>query len=133
MWCAKRRTWAFALYEVMLGLSIFVIGVLMLGKSVQNCLRANTLAAEDDRVRQVLANRMAEIQATPGLPDERKEINVDIGYGDMKLIQQSVPANLKNELDLELTGLNKVTLSVEWTSGGRPQTKKIAFYVYRAG
>lgn len=133
MWCVKRRSRAFALYEVMLGLSIFFIGVLMLGKSVQNCLRANTLAAEDDRVRQVLANRMAEIQATPGLPDERKETKVDIGYGDMKLIQQSVPANLKNELDFELTGLNRVTLSVEWMSGGHAQTKKIAFYVYRAG
>lgn len=133
MWCAKRRTRAFALYEVMLGLSIFVIGVLMLGRSVQNCLRANTLAAEEDRVRQVLANRMAEVQATPGIPDERKETKIDIGYGDMKLIQQSVPAELKNEKDLELNGLNKVTLSVEWMSGGRPQTKKIAFYVYRAG
>ena len=133
MWSARRLTRAFALYEVMLGLSIFVIGVLMLGKSVQNCLRANTLSAEDDRVRQILANRMAEIQATPGFPDERKETKIDIGYGDMRLIQQSVPANLKNEKDLELTGINKVTLSVEWMSGGHSQTKRIAFYVYRAG
>ena len=131
MWCARRRTRAFALYEVMLGLSIFVIGVLMLGRSIQNCLRANTLAAEEDRVRQVLANRMAEIQATPGIPDEQKETKIDIGYGDMKLIQQSVPANLKNEKDFELTGLNKVTLSVQWMSGGHAQTKRIAFYVYR--
>ena len=127
----KRRSGAFALYEVLLGLSIFVIGVLMLGKSIQNCLRANTLSAEDDRVRQILANRMAEIQATPGVPDERKETKIDTGYGNMRLIQQTVPANLKNEKDLELNGINKVTLSVEWMSGGHAQTKKIAFYVYR--
>jgi Tfp pilus assembly protein PilV len=133
MWCARRRNGAFALYEVLLGLSIFVIGVLMLGKSIQNCLRANTLSAEDDRVRQILANRMAEIQATPGVPDERKETKIDIGYGNMRLIQQTVPANLKNEKDLELNGINKVTLSVEWMSGGHTQTKKIAFYVYRIG
>lgn len=132
MWCARRRTRAFALYEVLLGLSIFAIGVLMLGKSVQNCLRANTLSAEDDRVRQVLANRMAEIQATPGIPDEQKETKINIGYGEMRLIQTSVPANLKNENDFELNGLNKVTLSVEWMSGGHAQTKKIAFYVYRS-
>jgi Tfp pilus assembly protein PilV len=131
MWCARRGTRAFALYEVLLGLSIFAIGVLMLGKSVQNCLRANTLSAEEDRVRQILANRMAEIQATPGVPDERKETKIDIGYGNMRLIQQSVPADLKNEKDFELNGLNKVTLSVEWMSGGHAQTKKIAFYVYR--
>ena len=127
----KRRSGAFALYEVLLGLSIFVIGVLMLGKSIQNCLRANTLSAEDDRVRQILANRMAEIQATPGVPDERKETKIDLGYGNMRLIQQTVPANLKNEKDFELNGINKVTLSVEWMSGGHAQTKKIAFYVYR--
>ncbi len=131
MWFVRRRPRAFALYEVLLGLSIFVIGVLMLGKSIQNCLRANTLSAEDDRVRQILANRMAEIQATPGVPDERKETKINIGYGEMRLIQQSMPANLKNEKDFELNGLNKVTLSVEWMSGGRNQTKKIAFYVYR--
>jgi Tfp pilus assembly protein PilV len=131
MWFVKRRSGAFALYEVLLGLSIFVIGVLMLGKSIQNCLRANTLSAEDDRVRQILANRMAEIQATPGVPDERKETKIDLGYGNMRLIQQTVPANLKNEKDFELNGINKVTLSVEWMSGGHAQTKKIAFYVYR--
>ena len=131
MWFVRRRRGAFALYEVLLGLSIFVIGVLMLGKSIQNCLRANTLSAEDDRVRQILANRMAEIQATPGVPDERKETKIDTGYGNMRLIQQTVPANLKNEKDLELNGINKVTLSVEWMSGGHAQTKKIAFYVYR--
>ena len=131
MWFVKHRNGAFALYEVLLGLSIFVIGVLMLGKSIQNCLRANTLSAEDDRVRQILANRMAEIQATPGVPDERKETKIDLGYGNMRLIQQTVPANLKNEKDFELNGINKVTLSVEWMSGGHAQTKKIAFYVYR--
>ena len=131
MWFVKRRSGAFALYEVLLGLSIFVIGVLMLGKSIQNCLRANTLSAEDDRVRQILANRMAEIQATPGVPDERKEPPLALGDGNMRLIQQTVPANLKNEKDFELNGLIKVTLSVEWMSGGHAQTKKIAFYVYR--
>ena len=42
---------AFALYEVLLGVTIFVIGVLALGRSVQNCLNASALSAEEDRVR----------------------------------------------------------------------------------
>lgn len=133
MWRAKRTTRGFALYEVLLGLSIFVIGVLVLGRSVRNCLNASTLAAEEDRVRQILSNRMAEIQATPGFPDESKETRIDTGYGEVRLIQRSVSAGLQNEEGLEMSGINRVTLDVQWTRGGTAQSKQIQFYVYRAG
>src|ERR1043166_5733614 len=86
----RRSGRGFALYEVLIGLTIFVIGVITLGRAVQNCITASTLAAEDSRVRQILANRMAEIQATPGFPDSAKEMKVDTGYGVIKLIQKSV-------------------------------------------
>src|SRR5437762_90348 len=69
----RRGRAGFALYEVILGVIIFVIGVLALGRAVENCLTASTLTAEDSRVRLILANRMAEIQATPGVPDSAKE------------------------------------------------------------
>lgn len=133
MWRAKRTTRAFALYEVLLGLSIFIIGVLVLGRSVRNCLNASTLAAEEDRVRQILSNRMAEIQATPGFPDESKETSIDTGYGEVRLIQKTVSAGLQNEEGLEMSGINRVTLDVRWTRGGTAQSKRIEFYVYRAG
>lgn len=132
MWRDKRRTRAFALYEVLLGLSIFIVGVLVLGRSVQNCLNASTLSSEEDRVRQILSNRMAEIQAMPGFPDENKETKIDTGHGEAKLIQKSLPAGLKDDKDLEMGGINRVTLRVEWTRGG-PQSRTIEFYVYRAG
>ena len=61
----KGRRSGFALYEVLLGLAIFAVGVLALGRSVQNCLNASELSEEDNRVRRLLANRMAEIQASP--------------------------------------------------------------------
>src|SRR5919201_3803607 len=67
---------AFALYEVLVGVTIFVVGVLALGRSVENCLQASALSAQEDRVRQILANRMAEIQATPGPPDTAKQSTV---------------------------------------------------------
>ena len=63
----------FALYEVLLGLAIFVIGVLSLGRAVENCLNASALSEEENRVRQLLANRMAEVQASPVHPDAKKE------------------------------------------------------------
>lgn len=133
MWRDKRTTRAFALYEVLLGLTIFIVGVLVLGRSVQNCLNASVLSSEDDRVRQILANRMAEIQATPGFPDERKETKINTGYGEVRLIQNSGPAGLKDDKDLEMGGINRVTLQVEWTRNRVPQLRKIEFYVYRAG
>ena len=123
----------FALYEVLLGLTIFVVGILALGRSVENCMNASVLGSEEDRVRQILSNRMAEIQATPGFPDAKKETKISIGYGEVKLVQRSVPAGLKDNKDLELGGINRVTLSAQWRRGGVDQTKTIEFYVYRAG
>jgi Tfp pilus assembly protein PilV len=130
---ADRLPRAFALYEVLLGLTIFCIGVLMLGRAVENCMNASALSSEGDRVRQVLANRMAEIQATPGFPDARKETKIDTGYGEVRLIQTSGPAELKDNKDLELGGINRVILTAEWTRGRNTQSKKIEFYVYRPG
>ena len=130
---ARRLARAFALYEVLLGMTIFTVGVLVLGRSVENCLRATALSAEEDRVRQILANRMAEIQATPGFPDENKETKIDSGYGEVKLIQRAVPAELKDEKGLEMGGIIRVTLTVEWVRSRTTQTKKIEFYVYRTG
>ena len=133
MWQNKQRRRAFALYEVLLGLTIFVVGVLVLGRSVQNCLNASSLGAEEDRVGQILANRMAEIQATPGFPDVKKETKVATGYGEVVLVQRSAPAGLMVEQNTELTGLNLVTLRAEWKRNGVAQSKKIEFYVYRSG
>jgi len=123
----------FALYEVLLGVTIFVIGVLALGRSVQNCLTASTLTAEDSRIRLILSNRMAEIQATPGVPDSAKESKVDTGYGVVKLSQKTAPAQLTEENGVELTGVNLVTLKAEWDRGGVTQSESIQFYVYRSG
>src|SRR6266576_832442 len=89
-----RSKYAFALYEVLLGVAIFAIGVIALGRAVENCLNASTISAEESVVRQILSDRMAEIQAAPGLPDSEKEFKIKSGYGMVKLIQKSAPAGL---------------------------------------
>jgi hypothetical protein len=124
---------AFALYEVLIGLTIFVVGVLALGRAVENCMHASALSEQEDRVRQLLANRMAEIQATPGPPDPKKENRLETGFGEVKLSQKTVAAGLKNEKDIELAGINLVTLTVEWTRNGVAQSRNIQFYVFRSG
>ena len=123
----------FALYEVLLGLAIFVLGVLALGRSVQNCLNANLLSEEDNRVRQILANRMAEIQSSPVHPDASKEEKVDTGYGTIRLVQKSVPEELQEPDNTIITGITRVTLSAVWSRNGIAQNKQLVFYVYRAG
>ena len=131
MWRNKRL--AFALYEVLIGLAIFSLGVIALGRSVQNCLNASGLNSEEDRIRQILANRMAEVQVTPGVPDASKETKVDTGYGTIVLVQKTVPAGLTGESNTEINGINLVTLTAQWKRGGAAQSRKLQFYVYRQG
>jgi Tfp pilus assembly protein PilV len=129
----KRTFNGFALYEVLLGVTIFVIGVLALGRSVENCLNASALNEEENRVRQILANRMAEIQTAPLRPDNSRQTKIDTGYGIVKLSQKSAAAELKDEQGFDLGGISLVTLTAEWSRQGVTQSKQIVFYVYRAG
>lgn len=131
MWRSNRR--GFALYEVLIGVAIFTAGVLALGAAVGNCISATGLSAEEDRVRQLLSDRMAEIQATPGFPDKKKETKIATGYGEVVLVQESVPASLKGENNTELNGINLISLTAQWKRGGVQQTRRIAFYLYRSG
>jgi hypothetical protein len=123
----------FALYEVMIGVTIFVVGILALGRSVENCLNASELTTDENRIRTILSNRMAEIQTAPGNPDASKEIKIKSAFGVVRLIQKSVPAGLKQEEGVELGGLRRVLLTAEWVRGRVKQTKQLSFYVYRAG
>jgi hypothetical protein len=100
---------------------------------VENCIHATGLNAEEDRVRQILSDRMAELQATPGFPDTKKETKVATGYGEVVLVQQSSPAALKGENNTELNGINLVTLTAQWKRGGVAQSRKVQFYIYRNG
>src|SRR6266480_7932934 len=102
---------AFALYEVLLGITIFAIGVIALGHAVENCLNASTISAEESAVRQILSDRMAVIQAAPGVPDPEKEFKVNSNYGTIGLIQKSAPAELTEEDKTLLSGINLVTLT----------------------
>ena len=127
----RARSSGFALYEVILGVTIFAIGVVALGRAVGYCVTASSLSADDCRAREILANRMAEIEATPGTPDKAKVTKIDTGYGTIELVQNAVPLELTEDRQ-PLTGLTRVTLTAKWRRGAADQSKQIAFYVYRA-
>jgi hypothetical protein len=129
----RKGRWAFALYEVLIGVAIFAIGVIALGRAVENCLNASTITAEEEAVRQILADRMAVVQAAPGVPDAEKEFKIKSNHGMVKLIQKSAPAGLTEPDNTLLGGINVVTLTAQWQHTGIPQSKQIRFYVYRSG
>jgi Tfp pilus assembly protein PilV len=124
---------AFALYEVLLGITIFALGVIALGHAVENCLNASTINAEEEVVRQILSNRMAEIQATRTVPEDSKEFKIDSNYGGIKIVQKTTAAELTEPDNTLLTGIYLVTLTAQWQQGGVPQAKQVKFYVYRPG
>ena len=126
----RDRRFGFAIYEVLLGMAIFAIGIIALGRAVNNCVTASSLSAEDARVREILANRMAEIETTPGQPDKVKVSKIVTGYGAVKLSQSAQPEAL-TENNAAVQGILRVTLTANWIRGGVEQMKAIAFYVYR--
>ena len=129
----SRSKCAFALYEVLLGVAIFAIGVISLGRAVQNCLNASTISAEENVVRQILSDRMAQVQAASAVPDAEKEFKIRTGYGRVILTQKAAPAVLTEPDNTIITGINLVTLTARWQHAGVPQSKQIQFYVYRSG
>ena len=130
---ALQRLKAFALYEVLIGVAIFAIGVVALGRAVENCLNASSISAEESAVRQVLSDRMAEIQAARVVPDAEKEFKIKSGYGMVRLIQKSVPAGLTEADNTLISGISLVTLTAYWQHAGVPHSKQIQGSVYRSG
>ena len=116
-----------------MGVAIFAFGVLALGRAVENCLNASALNAEEERVRLILANRMAEVQTTPGPPEAAKEFTVNTGYGSVKVIQKGTDSGLKDDNGAQISGLHRMILTAKWTRAGSEQSEQIEFYVYRPG
>jgi hypothetical protein len=128
-----RSQYAFALYEVLLGVAIFALGVIALGRAVENCINASTISAEENVVRQLLADRMAQVQAATAVPEAEKEFKIKTNYGGVVLTQKTVPAALTEPDNTLISGINLVTLTAHWDHAGVPQSRQIEFYVYRSG
>jgi Tfp pilus assembly protein PilX len=128
----SRSKYAFALYEVLIGVAIFAIGVIALGRAVENCLNASTISAEENVVRQILSDRMAQVQAASAVPEAEKEFKIKTSYGRVTLTQKTAAAALTEPDNTLITGINLVTLTAHWDHAGVPQSKQIQFYVYRS-
>ena len=121
------------MYEVLLGVAIFALGVIALGRAVQNCINASSISAEENVVRQILSDRMAQVQAASVVPEAQKEFKVGTNYGKVILTQKTAPAPLTEPDNTIIDGINLVTLTARWQHASIPQSKEIQFYVYRSG
>jgi hypothetical protein len=119
----------FILLEVLLGVMIFAIGVLALGKCVNNCLSSEIAGRRDQIARLVLANRMAQIEGGEVKVDKEKSEELTGMFAGMKIRQKTTPLKFKNEKKQPVEGLSNVDLEVSWTEAGEPQSKVLSFYV----
>jgi hypothetical protein len=124
------RACAFILFEALLAVAIFALGVLALGRCVEACVRAETLKEEYARARRALENRMVEIEAgAVPLTDKAATEELKGMFAGLTLKQSRQPLKRKNEKDQEITGIYVVSLEVGWTSQNEPQSQALQFYV----
>lgn len=123
-------TRAFVLFEVMLSVLIFSVGVIALGQCVENCLRAERVKEMDTRARRVLENRMAEIQAGAVPLSEASSEELKGPFEGMILKTKREPLKEMNEKDQELLGLYTVSLELNWKEDAEEQSRTLEFYYF---
>ncbi len=122
----------FVLIEVMIGVMIFALGVLALGRCGGNCVAAEGIRQETERARLALENRMAEVEAGEIPTDKDRTDDLGDSFPGMTMKQSRHAVQAKNEKGAEITGLYEVDLEVDWTSDNEPQSRAISFYVLRS-
>ena len=114
--------------EVLLGVMIFAVGVLALGKCVNNCLNAEIATTDDQRARLALENRMAEIEAGEIKVNKETTDPLKGMFAGMTIRQKKTQLKLKNENNKILDNFYQIDLEVTWKIGTEPQSKLLSFY-----
>ena len=121
----------FMLLEAMVAVAVFAIGVLALGRCVDNCIVAEKAKEEDEHARRFLLNRMAEIEADAVVVQDKAAEELKGAFAGMWLKTTRVPLKKKNENKQELFGLATVTLELSWKTRGQDQSRELTFYVFK--
>ncbi len=118
----------FLLLEVMIAVMIFAIGVIALGRCVENCLIANRVKEEGMLARRALENAMLMIEAGTVPVTESSSEELKGMFSGMRLNTKRTLLKEKNEKKQEITGVYAVTLEVLWKSGAEKQSRQLLFY-----
>ena len=126
----SQKAGGFLLLDSMLAVAIFALGVLALGRCVENCLRAERFRREEGLAQLVLANYVNQIE-TEALPlaDQMSE-KLKGAWTGMTMNITREPLKLQNEKQQDLFGLYRVSLDVSWKSGVEIVHRDLSFYFY---
>src|SRR5687767_3860307 len=101
-----RKRSGFLLLESMLAVAIFAIGILALGRCVENCLKAEKYRREESLAQRALDNRWIQVE-TGAMPLGDKSVDEELkgAWQGMRMNMFREPLQLKNEKDQDLFGL----------------------------
>jgi type II secretory pathway pseudopilin PulG len=120
----------FLLLEAMLAVAIFGLGVIALGRCVQNCMRAERIRREEGLAQRLLANYLTQIE-TEALPiSDKMTEQLKGAWEGMTMNITREQMKLQNEKEQELFGLYKVTLDVSWRAGREDIHRSLSFIFY---
>ncbi|MEO8350658.1 MAG: prepilin-type N-terminal cleavage/methylation domain-containing protein [Chthoniobacteraceae bacterium] len=124
----RRSQRGIILFEVMIAVAIFALAVLALAQSVDNCIHGQIITQDEERARQFLANRMAEIEAGAVPLSDSSTEDLKDAYEGMNLKTTRTEIKKKNEKEEDIRGIFLVTLELEWELDGDPQSRSLQFY-----
>ena len=128
----SNRQGGFLLLEIIIATAIFTIGVLSLGRCLSSCLLAQRVRAQEERAQMALQNRMAELEASPAVPEDSRKTELKGMFKGLTLIERRHALSIKNEKDVLLNDMHEVTLTAEWDGpGGDRLSRSVVFDLLR--
>jgi hypothetical protein len=120
----------FILLECMLAVAIFALGILALGRCVENCLRAEKIRREEGLAQRALANYWIQVEQGAIPITENVSYPLKGAWEGMTMNVSREPLVVKNEKDQELFGLYQVKLQLTWPNGPETITRELQFVIY---
>jgi hypothetical protein len=120
----------FILLECMLAVAIFALGILALGRCVENCLKAEKIRREEGLAQRALANYWVQVEQGAIPITENRSEDLKGAWEGMKMNISREPLVVKNEKDQELFGLYTVKLQLSWPNGADTINRELQFVIY---
>ena len=120
----------FVLLDCMLAVAIFALGILALGRCVENCLHAEKIRREEGLAQRALANYWIQVEQGAIPITENVSYPLKGAWEGMTMNVSREPLVVKNEKDQELFGLYTVKLQLSWPNGPETINRELQFVIY---